>query len=477
MQASLQTKRKQNAKLFKPPPRLASRKYVLRLNKFLEAYNDSGLVFFRNSEKLDTANLMHGCRTGKFPEPMPSLPADLVVESLAIATDQEQTQITGGEFVFSGQNHGGLGITGVRLSDPFHRWHNDLQMSLAKSGLTPCEDAGTLIFNIGYGPWQSANWFHLICAQGNQSTATLTPNSSLVLKLWPRHLVDCGDKPDDDDDAVTGESARQRYLSSIPEQCHMNLKGVKVKPSQWMSFQYAGQLWEPHLATRAMVLAMVCLNKGWLTTEEDLYASTRCGTTAYGDKPDPNSKKEAVKGAKAKLESLKQRSANTIVAATRLLNDIDVINGIRIILHCSKAEWTAFNEAIAELTTPEKSLAFCQNWSQSGWLQSLMKTMDSLSDMDGLSRCGIKNSFDASKAQGLWKEDPNVKYQDALAQRAGRFVDNIVRTRCGSLATWSFYYPHKLVGLTSDDAAISQSTLREFHADVRAFWAAQETLG
>ena len=47
------------------------------------------------------------------------------------------------------------------------------------------------------------------------------------------------------------------------------------------------------------------------------------------------------------------RTANVFVAATKLLADIDVINGIRIILHAGRAQWTGFNELVGDLTTPE----------------------------------------------------------------------------------------------------------------------------
>ena len=127
--------------------------------------------------------------TGKFPEPMPTIPEDYIVESISVCTDQEQTQITGGEFIFKPEPEG-LGCTGVRLSDDFHRWNNDLESATAKAGLAPVEKAATLIFNIGYGPWQKAAWFHLIIAQGNRLCKTLSANSQLLQRYWMNILKD-----------------------------------------------------------------------------------------------------------------------------------------------------------------------------------------------------------------------------------------------------------------------------------------------
>ena len=118
---------------------------------------------FQNMDKLKALKLDIGSRTGNLPNPMLDIPADVVVECLVFCTDQEQSQITGGEFILTCGS--GLGCTGVRLSDDYHRWNNDLGMAVAKAGLTPAEKAATLIFNIGYGPWQKTAFFHHICAQ------------------------------------------------------------------------------------------------------------------------------------------------------------------------------------------------------------------------------------------------------------------------------------------------------------------------
>ena len=74
----------------------------------------------------------------------------------------------------------------------------------------------------------------------------------------------------------------------------------------------------------------------------------------------------------------------------------------------------------------------------------------------------------------LTLDSPTVRYQDALARTMGTFVDQIHETRCGSLAERSFYYPHKLAGLTSEDAPTRQLTLRNFELDVKAWWAAKD---
>jgi hypothetical protein len=433
-----------------------------------------GLEMFQNVGKLEALGLLEGCQTGKFPDRLPEITCGDEPEVLTFATDQEQTQVTGGEFVLTCEPEG-LGCTGVRFADEFHRMVNDLEMAVAKAGLAPAEKAGTLVFNIGYGPWQKAAFFHKICAQGNAVAKKLKPNGNMVLKFWRRRLVDTGKQNESADDIV-GSAARSQWIAGIPEQNHMNLKGTKVAPSTWMSFQKAGAEWSPVLATRALVLSSLCLDMGWVLTDEDLFSSTRCGANDCGDKPAPKSKAEAHRHAKARLEALKNRTQNTIVAATKLLCDDDVVNGIRVILHGSKALWRCFGEVVCELTSPDQALQHHVRMSQQWWMGCLRETAVCLTDITGLSRCGFHTDFKVEAVRKLTIASAQVRYQDALALRLGRFVDLMVETLGGSWVLRSGYYPFKLAGLCSSDAAVRQKTMGEFKLDCDALWAAKDTV-
>eukprot|EP00959_Pyramimonas_sp_CCMP1952_P366058 7666700-Pyramimonas_sp.AAC.1 len=73
-QGTLAQKRAANKVIAKNPPREASQKFVLRVDRFVEIFADEGLERFQNLEKLDGLGLLQGARTGKFPDPLPPLP-------------------------------------------------------------------------------------------------------------------------------------------------------------------------------------------------------------------------------------------------------------------------------------------------------------------------------------------------------------------------------------------------------------------
>ena len=130
-----------------------------------------------------------------------------------------------------------------------------------------------------------------------------------------------------------------------------------------------------------------------LLTEEDLCSPTRCGVDTSGEKPAIKSKADGVRKAKQKVEALQNRSRNTLVTATKLICDVDVLRGIAILLHGSRGEWTSFNELYETLTSAAATLRHCQSWAQSGWLAGLKVTPSCLTDITGLHKCGIETDF------------------------------------------------------------------------------------
>ena len=122
-----------------------------------------------------------------------------------------------------------------------------------------------------------------------------------------------------------------------------------------------------------------------------------------------------MRAAKARVEALKMRTANVFVAATKLLADIDVINGIRIILHAGRAQWTGFNELVGDLTTHEKSLELAQRWARQEWLQPLNNTLACLTDVPGLITCGFQVDFKMEEVRAISEDSP----LDPLPRRLG----------------------------------------------------------
>jgi hypothetical protein len=409
---------------------------------------------------------MTGALTGNWDiEALQRFGAQPCPASITWASDQEQLQLTGGDFIIDE-----LRVTGVRFHDFFHRTNNDLQTSQAMSGLTPVYYANLFVYNIAYGPWQSASHFHALLSQMLVLAKLLRHDDILPMRFWPQILVDLRRQGEKADDKV-GPEAREIFLKTFDVEAALSLKQMKVKPSTWMSFNQAHDSWDPQRNTRAMVMAAVCLNKGFITTAEDLFAGVNVAQFEKERKV-ITSKAAQVKDAKSKLQALQKKSESNLAAVAKILADEDVTYGARIIALATRAEYTYFTDVVKHLLGPESSAAFSHDWSQWSWMQPLKDTLGCLRDAPELGRCGFRVCFPSHMAS-FTTDSAEVKLQNARAKTLGVFVQSIVSERAGSMLIWTSQYPYMLAGLLLPGSRAE--TMAEFKRDVEAWWAAKET--
>ena len=466
----LATKRKRNKKLLQTQPRLATVQFLRRWNKILFAYKPKGLQHFVNWESLIDAGIYESILTGVFTQEAHDnlilFGAQPAPESTSLATDQEQLQLTGAGFAFEK-----LKVTGVHFHDFFHRICHDVEEGQAHAGLMCIFWASLFWMNIGYGPWQSAAWYHLFVASITALSQQLGADDMMLMKFWPRILVDKG-LHNEDDDAKIGAPARVKYVEELPRSEVAQFKSVKVKPATWMSWQQAHAKWDPLHNTRAMAITSVCLNKGLIPTSEDLFAGSRgMSLKDCGAQPAPKSKAAAVRNAKAKLDALKKKHQHHIAAAAVLMCDLDCVRGSRLLALGTRASHREFNDGLQALKSPESSAKQCQQWTQWSWLFYLKEAFKSLSDTQELGRCGMTTTFRRAIVADARADSPEVKYEDSLAKTLSRLVYSTVSARIGSNLVWTDQYPNLLFGAL--DNAVEQKVLTEFKRDVEAWWAAK----
>ena len=69
----------------------------------------------------------------------------------------------------------------------------------------------------------------MILASGQRIAKTMQPNSRMVLRFGPRHLVENG-LVGVTDDAIVGQEGRRQYIAGIPRQNLLNLNGGESEP-------------------------------------------------------------------------------------------------------------------------------------------------------------------------------------------------------------------------------------------------------
>jgi hypothetical protein len=101
--------------------------------------------------------------------------------------------------------------------------------------------------------------------------------------------------------------------------------------------------------------------------------------------------------------------------------------------------------------------------------------MDAFKNPVENSKSGFIVEFGA-KEKKMVSATPTVRYQEALALRAGNLQDSIVEKRSGSMTLWSHYYPHKWATVLGAGAAEQEAALKDIHKDCKAVWRAQERI-
>jgi hypothetical protein len=467
-QDTLVEKRKRNRKLLLTIPRTATASWIRKISFLVRQIKGVGLEFAINVDRLAASGVLVAVLTGKTAGvDIDAFLALGLPETFTLVTDQEQLQVTGGAFM-----EDELKITMVRLYDWFHREHNNNVDAIAKSGFQVIFLACIAIFNVSYGPYKDCQWFWQLLHMAADLVKTMGPDDPLLIKFWPKILKDKG-LAFETADEIIGRPGRVKFLQALSAVKVLELKSVKVKPSQWQSFPQAAKAWDPEIHTRAMILAGLCLHKGWIVAVEDLFLPFRKSTPLVAADVANNSKASSVASAKATLDALKQRSVNNLHACTQLICDPDIITGFRLLHLGGRAVHENFTSKIEKLKGPTSTLEFIHAQSQMAWLEVCKDTFRTRGDMTALGRCGLVVDFPASRVTGVSLDSPAVRADDALAGGFGRYTHQLVSNMIGSSMLYSEEYPCKFGGLLQE--CTSQSTLKEIEMDLRSFWKAKES--
>ena len=450
-------------------PRLATANHLKKLDRSLEhAGQQYGLEFCRNWQELEKWKMLEGVSTGIFgsQEDIEAFSHVQTPSVLATTCDQEQTQVTGNAFC---EDPGGLRLTKVSMFDFFHRWWNCLNAAMALAGLTPVFYAAVMIYNIGYGPWESCAWWNAMLATGQEVASTMNVDGPLIMAFWKQILVS---KSQDTAraDHIVGRGGREAFLESLKQKGPLDVRNKKVKPSIWMSFHQAHDAWDKHIGTRGMILAALSLKKGWIKSSKDLFADCGVKVGAVSGGTSGN-----VKNAKAKIDALKKKAGSSVAAVTKLVADDEIVAAIRLLALGSRAIYTYFSKVQRELKGPAACAAFSLEWASWKWLQPLKETLQKREDVEQLRRSGFIVSFPRAVTKGVTSKSAVVVQQDSLAHTLGVFTMNIVCEISGHMTWWTSQYPGKFALMASTDIGIVKQAMDDFYDDCNAYWKAKDT--
>jgi hypothetical protein len=435
----------------------------------LELCGKKGFADYRNVNVLTEIGMIRGVATGNFDRDACSAISQVQCPPLlTICSDQEGTQISGSCFMAS---HMRLSMAYFR--DFFHRLHNDCMTAISTAGLMPNFFAGIAILNLGYGPYETAHWWHSMLAEAADIAKKCDENNPLLIRLWDWICASKSDRYTETSDASVGAPARKAFLWSLADKELLHFRNVQVKPSKWMSFPQAYSSWKDHLPARAFVLASYVLEKNYVKDVDDLFTSHQ--KSRFGVQPGETGPKlfktPEMRTAKQKIDDLRRRARHTLIFVVKLMLDPEVTEAMNTICIGVQALYDWFIKMEINLKGSLKCAAYSQEWSSWSWLEPLTKTWQVAKNLEGLGRSGLTVVFRNAAMKRLRPDSPEVALEDAKARVMHRYLASLVEEVAGSMLWWTSHYPGKLAGLLLPSSV--DATLAELKYDCEAFWAAK----
>jgi hypothetical protein len=200
--------------------------------------------------------------------------------TLAVNLDQGPTQVAASCFLT-----GHLHINWVPLWDPTsHRSNNDVNGAVKDAKLSGIPLASAPLYNYEAGPWASAAWSKEMDNTVEEMVATLGPDDSMVLQVWPDVCRQQGwISPAD-----TSRDARQSFLDTFQERHkRRRARSEMVANARWHSFQHRAKQMMPVWAEHTLKWAFHALYTGVVARSWQLFQTHGSKVKIAVDPPPP----------------------------------------------------------------------------------------------------------------------------------------------------------------------------------------------
>jgi hypothetical protein len=333
---------------------------------------------------------------------------------LILCTDQEGTQLAAANYLKFGQS-----LFVEHVSDPAHRSHNDVHLSLASSGLLSFAMWCVGLYNIRYGPWNKGAWFGKVRETADRMSSSMSPSDPLLVAFFPDILVDQGRS-----DTENTEDARRSFLAALPNMGFVRSKGTKASPSRFNSLSLAHAELDGEWSAFALVLVVLAIGEGWSSAASDLWSPE---SAAAGDAA-PSARAAAKAAARKAMDKERGRSVNTLHVMTKFACNPDNRFLARLVFFVTQPEALRCSRMLQVLRSQKATIESFAGWAHWDWMATAQEHVARLSDLPGLQRLGLDFSLEFTSKD----LDAALASQDAIARKLVLVTHRLLRFRAGS---------------------------------------------
>ena len=429
------------------------------MDRFIRFNNDAGLLTFRNTNRLKDLGVWDGVNTGKLdPAALETLKHEQLPATLFLYHDEEQVQICGDNVM---TDHMGLTVEGKE--DYYHRNPNNVKIAIKQSGLFCTYLCAVCVYNVGFGPWNSSAFFNQVIAHVASLAKKIQPDGQMLHHFWQRILMDRREHYSTDP-AITGTVGRQTLIDDMNNTAHDMIHGQRCGIADWWSINKAHKFWDRIYHTQGLILTSYCLDKGMLLAVEDLRAPVKGALIRHIDMESKKSAADAKRWADDKLKAMKDKSKGALHNAARLVEDPDVINGVRIIMLLTEPSWSEWTSAIQTMKGSDGVNGYrewCCQRAKYGVMKMLNETAACTKNSAELERAGFIYDFSTPKAKSLNMDSPETVYQDVLAFSVMSLQIRLIAEHAGTDANNFYSYPARFALMTKHN---TESTIQRGYA-------------
>ncbi|CAE7521288.1 Camkk2 [Symbiodinium sp. CCMP2592] len=360
--------------------------------------------------------------------------------AMVFCTDQEATQLSALSYLKFSRS-----LLVEHVNDPAHRSHNDVHLALAAAGLLTFGLMSFGLYNVRYGPWNKGTWFGKVQQTADEMSRSMSASDPLLVTFFPDILADEGRSQEEN----TVEH-RRLFLESLPNRSFVRAKGSKASPSRFNSLSIAHAELDPEWSSFCLVLAVLCINEGWVKKASDLWSPDAPGTSEQA----ATTRAAAKSAARKALAQQRSRTVNTLHSMTTFACNADNRSLARTVFFVLQPEGLRCSKMLEELRSPESTVRYFSEWAHWGYMATAREHVGRFSDLALVQRVGLDMSMDSPLLA-----EAALAWQDCVARRLAKLTQRLLRYRCGSQLPSTNGWG-ATAGLLHDSIACRQASLR-----------------
>lgn len=331
-----------------------------------------------------------------------------------------------------------------RLDDLSHGVHNDIELTISKTGLAAHQLLMKLSRNCVHGPWGEGVRFRETSGAVQEYCALIGDGNTcpLFVSLAPSMLEDKGEEHRDCEEGIIQELFDDFQGSFV----FTNL-GSKVAAPRFCSSVHACREQDSTWTIMQLGFLITCLMSGLYSQEkiQEVFHTKKLPVPANETEQTVAESKPTKETVACEVAKYKKYTKNQLEIATLMYNNPENKYRQRLLMVCSDPIVDWHSKQNRTLRSASEAITWeIEEMTGAVW-EPLKATVSVMSDASKLQFVGLQLDFSAGAMVGLTADDPRVVWNGKQAQLMGSFITRLLSQRIRRLLPILRGWPRRCV--------------------------------